>query len=103
MLSNKMEFILRFVSIVSAGLAILSPCLASLITKNTGTNYGTTLGVFSSVNSLGQVLGVVAGSVMMIWFVHLSYYIISILLLITACISIPKFRLNILRIKTIEN
>ena len=103
MLSNKIEFILLFVSIVSVGMAILSPCLASLITKNTGTNYGTTLGVFSSANSLGQVLGVVTGSVMMIWFVHLPYFIISILLAITACISIPKFRLNILRIKTIEN
>lgn len=103
MLSNKMEFILFFVSIVSVGMAILSPCLASLITKDTGKNYGTTLGVFSSVNSLGQVLGVITGSVMMIWFVHLPYFIISILLIITACISIPKFRLNILRIKTIEN
>lgn len=103
MLSNKMEFILLFVSIVSVGMAMLSPCLASLITKDTGKNYGTTLGVFSSVNSLGQVLGVITGSVMMIWFVHLPYFIISILLIITACISIPKFRLNILRIKTIEN
>ena len=103
MLSNQMIFILLFVSIVSFGMAILSPCLASLITKDSGKNYGTALGIFSSVNSLGQVLGVVIGSVMMIWFVHLPYFIISILLLITACISIPKFRLNILRIKTIEN
>ena len=99
MLSNKMEFILLFVSIVSVGMAILSPCLASLITKNTGTNYGTTLGVFSSVNSLGQVLGVVAGSVMMIWFVHLPYFIISIILLLTACIVVPKFRLRIFNLK----
>jgi DHA1 family multidrug resistance protein-like MFS transporter len=103
MLSNKMEFILLFVSIVSVGMAILTPCLASLITKESGNNYGAALGIFSSVNSLGQVLGVVIGSVMMISFVHLPYFIISILLLLTACIAVPKFRLNILRIKTIEN
>ena len=81
MLSNKMEFVLLFVSIVSVGMAILSPCLASLVTKDSKKNYGTTLGIFSSVNSLGQVLGVVSGSIMMIWFVHLPYFIISIILL----------------------
>jgi DHA1 family multidrug resistance protein-like MFS transporter len=96
MLSNKMEFILLFVSFISIGMAILTPCLASLITKDSGKKYGTTLGIFSSINSLGQVLGVVIGSVMMIWFVHLPYFIISILLLIIAAISVPKFRLKIL-------
>jgi DHA1 family multidrug resistance protein-like MFS transporter len=96
MLSNKMEFILLFVSFISIGMAILTPCLASLITKDSGKKYGTTLGIFSSINSLGQVLGVVIGSVMMIWFVHLPYFIISILLIIIAGISIPKFRLKIL-------
>ena len=103
MLSNKMEFILLFVSIVSVGMAILTPCLASLITKEAGKDYGTALGIFSSVNSLGHVLGVVIGSVMMIRFVHLPYFIISILLLLTACIAVPKFRLKILHLKNIEN
>ena len=103
MLSNKMEFILLFVSIVSVGMAILTPCLASLVTKESGKNYGTALGIFSSVNSLGQVLGVVIGSVMMISFVHLPYFIISILLLLTACIAIPTFRSKILHLKNIGN
>jgi DHA1 family multidrug resistance protein-like MFS transporter len=103
MLSNKMEFILLYVSIVSVGMAILTPSLASLVTKESGNNYGTALGIFSSVNSLGQVLGVVIGSVMMIYFVHLPYFIISILLLITACIAVPKFRSKFLHFKNIEN
>jgi DHA1 family multidrug resistance protein-like MFS transporter len=60
-----------FVSLISIGMAILTPCLASLITKNSGKQYGTTLGIFSSINSLGQMLGVVIGSILMIWFVHL--------------------------------
>jgi len=92
MSSNKMEFILLFVSIVSVGMAILTPCLASLITKDSGINYGTSLGIFSSVNSLGQMLGVIIGSVMMIWFVHLPYFIISIILFAVAFLSIRKFR-----------
>ena len=99
MLSNKIELILFFVSIVAGGMAILSPCLASLVTKDSRNNYGAALGIYSSVNSLGQMLGVVTGSVMMIWFVHLPYFIISIILLITACIAVPKFRLKILHLK----
>ena len=103
MLSNKMAFILLFVSIVSAGMAILTPCLASLVTKQSGKNYGTALGIFSSVNSLGQVLGVVIGSMMMISFGHLPYFIISILLLLTAFIAVPTVRLKILHLKNIGN
>ena len=96
MLSNKIELILFFVSIVAGGMAILSPCLASLVTKDSGNNYGTALGIYSSVKSLGQMLGVVTGSVMMIWFVHLPYFIISILLIMIAVLSVPKIRLKIL-------
>lgn len=98
MLSSEIGFILFFVSIVAAGMAILTPCLASLVTTESGEDYGTSLGIFSSVNSLGQMLGVVTGSVMMIWFVHLPYFIISIILLVTACITIPQLKLKLLRL-----
>ncbi|MEJ7827345.1 MAG: MFS transporter [Segetibacter sp.] len=103
MLSSEIGFILFFVSIVAAGMAILTPCLASLITKESGENYGTSLGIFSSVNSLGQMLGVVSGSVMMIWFVHLPYFIISIILFITACVAIPRSKFKILQLESIKN
>lgn len=94
MLSNKMALILLFVFIVSVGMAILIPCLASLITKDSGNKYGTALGVFSSVNSLGQVLGVLTGSVMMIWFVHLPYFILSFLLILTAYLHFKAGQYN---------
>ncbi|MDQ2862578.1 MAG: MFS transporter [Bacteroidota bacterium] len=102
MISNKMVFILIFVSLVSIGMAILTPCLASLITKETKRNYGTALGIYSSVNSLGQMLGVVTGSVMMIWFVHLPYFLVSIILFITACVAIPRPKLKIFQLETIK-
>jgi MFS family permease len=92
MITKKLEFILLYVSVISVGLAILTPALASLITKDTGKNYGTSLGVYSSVNSLGQALGVLIGSVLMIWFNHLPYFLISFLLFITAFFSIYGFR-----------
>jgi MFS family permease len=83
-------------------MAILTPCLASLITKDAGKNYGTSLGIYGSVNSLGQMLGVITGSVMMIWFVHLPYFIISIILFITAWVAIPRSKFKILQLENIK-
>ncbi len=102
MLSSKIGLILFFVSIVSVGMAILTPCLASLVTTESSKDYGTSLGIYSSVNSLGQMLGVVTGSVMMIWFVHLPYFIISIILFITSCVAIPRFKFKILQLENIK-
>jgi DHA1 family multidrug resistance protein-like MFS transporter len=92
MVPRKIEFILLYVSVISVGLAILTPALASLITKDTGKNYGISLGVFSSVNSLGQVLGVLIGAILMIWFDHLPYFLISFLLFIAAFFSVYGFK-----------
>lgn len=49
------------------------------------------------------MLGIVTGSIMMVWFVHLPYFIISIILLITAFLSVPQFKLKIFRFKNIGN
>jgi DHA1 family multidrug resistance protein-like MFS transporter len=102
MLSSEIGLILFFVSIVSAGMAILTPSLASLVTIESGETYGTSLGIYSSVNSLGQMLGVILGSVMMIWFDHLPYFIISIILFITAWVAIPRSKFKNLQLKNIK-
>ncbi len=94
MIPKKLGFILLFVSIIAVGLAILTPALASLITKDTGKNYGTSLGLFSAVSSLGQIFGVLAGSVLMIYFNHLPYFLVSFILILTACFSFSAFRLK---------
>lgn len=94
MIPRELEFILLYVAVISVGMAILTPALASLVTKESHKNYGISLGVFSSVNSLGQVVGVLFGSVFMIWFDHLPYYLISILLFIAAFFSIYGFQRN---------
>jgi DHA1 family multidrug resistance protein-like MFS transporter len=103
MLSPEIGVILFFVSIVSTGMAILTPCLASLVTLESGENFGTSLGIYSSLNSLGQMLGVVVGSVLMIWFVHLPYLIISIILFISALVAIPQINFKILHTKILKS
>ena len=93
--SRQMEWILLYVSFISIGMAILTPSLASLITKDSEKAYGTSLGVFSSVNSLGQVTGVVIGGVIMIWSDHLAYWIVAgILLVVAYLVRGPKLLLK---------
>lgn len=93
--TQQMELILIYVSFISMGMAILTPSLASLITKDSGKEYGASLGIFSSINSLGQVSGVVLGGIIMIWFDHLAYWIVAAILLVVAYLVLPKKRLLI--------
>ena len=82
--SRQMEWILIYVSSISIGMALLTPSLASLITKDSEKEYGASLGVYSSVNSLGQVTGVVIGGIIMIWSDHLAYWIVAAILMVVA-------------------
>ena len=91
--STEMKWILIYVSFISMGMAILTPSLASLITKDSEKEYGASLGIFSAVNSLGQVVGVVLGGIIMIWFDHLAYWIVAAILLVVAYLVLPKKRL----------
>jgi DHA1 family multidrug resistance protein-like MFS transporter len=88
--SKQMGLILIYVSFISTGMAILTPSLASLITKDSGKGYGASLGIFSSVNSLGQVAGVVIGGIIMIWSDHLAYWIVAVVLLVFAYLVLPQ-------------
>ena len=76
-------------------MAIFTPSLASLITKDSGKEYGASLGIFSTVNSLGQVAGVVIGGIIMIWSDHLAYWIVAVILMVFAYLLLPKKRLLI--------
>ena len=93
--STEMKWILIYVSFISMGMAILTPSLASLITKDSGKDYGASIGIFSSINSLGQVVGVVLGGISMIWFDHLAYWMVAAILLVVAYLVLPKKRLLI--------
>ena len=93
--SKQMEWILVYVSFISVVMAMLTPSLASLITKDSGKKYGALLGIFSAVNSLGKVIGVVIGGIIMIWFDHLAYWIIAAICLVVAYSVLPAKRLSI--------
>lgn len=89
-ISREMGWILFYVSFISVGIAILTPSLTSLVTKDSGKEYGASLGIFSAVNSLGQVAGVVMGGIIMIWSDHLAYWIVATILIIFSFIIIKN-------------
>ena len=89
-LSREMGWILFYVSFISVGIAILTPSLTSLVTKDSGKEYGASLGIFSAVNSLGQVTGVVMGGIIMIWSDHLAYWIVAVILVVFSYLFLPK-------------
>ncbi|MBK5272077.1 MAG: hypothetical protein JJE22_13785 [Bacteroidia bacterium] len=57
--------------------------------------YGTSLGIFSSLNSLGQVAGVVIGGIIMIWSDHFAYWVVAVILIVVAYLLLPKRKLLI--------
>lgn len=89
-MARGMEWILIYVSFISLGVAILTPSLTSLITKDSGKEYGASMGILGAVNSLGQVAGVVIGGIIMIWFDHLAYWLVGAILIIFAFIIIKN-------------
>lgn len=93
-ISREMGWILIYVSFISLGVAILTPSLTSLITKDSGKEFGASMGIFGAVNSLGQVAGVVIGGIIMIWFDHLAYWIVGIILILFAFILLRIIRIE---------
>jgi DHA1 family multidrug resistance protein-like MFS transporter len=94
--SREMGWILIYVAFISTGMALLTPSLASLITQDSKKEYGASLGIFSSFNSLGQVAGVVIGGVIMIWSNHLAYWLVAVVLVVSAYLVMPKNKMLIL-------
>lgn len=84
MTTQLMALMLVYVSLISIGMAILIPSLISLTTKCSAKRHGELLGIFGSVNSSGQVFGVLVGGAILIWYQHLSYWLVSAILFSTA-------------------
>ena len=99
--STEMKLILIYVSFISMGMAILTPSLASLVTKDSEKEYGASLGIFSAVNSLGHVAGVIIGGIIMIWSDHLAYWIVAVIFMVLAYLLLPKKGLLIYKSETI--
>jgi len=81
MTTKSLPVILLFVVVLALGMAVLIPSLAVLVTKSSGRDFGTALGIQSSSNSLGQAFGPPIGGLLLNWSIHLPYLLTGISLL----------------------
>jgi len=87
MMTEQLEFILIYVAIFALGIAVLTPSLASLVSKRSGKQFGTTMGYLNAAISLGQASGPVLGGILFVWQFH-APYLITVAFLIAATIYI---------------
>lgn len=73
MTATTLALVLVYVAIFAFGIALVTPSLATLVSKHDGKRSGTALGWQSAVNSLGQAGGPLAGGLLFAWYIHMPY------------------------------
>lgn len=86
------SFLLLFMIIMALGSALSRPTLASLISKETKEAQGTTMGVFSSFESLGRVFGPVLGGWLFSNFGFHSPFTLSAVLIFITLIFVVQIK-----------
>lgn len=72
-----------YVTIFGIGNALIRPCVTSLITQKTKVGQGVASGLLSSMDSLGRILGPLAGTVLYHYHLNLPFLFGGILLLLS--------------------
>ena len=80
-LAPSTPLVLLTVAALAAGLGLIAPNLATLVSRRAGRRTGATLGAQSAANSLGQVGGTLLGGVLFAWQMEAPYVAAAALLL----------------------
>lgn len=73
-LSNSFWTATLFISVFSAGNALIRPCVQSLITQKTTVGQGVASGLISSMDSLGRIIGPLFGTGIYAYGIKLPFY-----------------------------
>jgi len=92
MTTKDMLFILLYVTLFAMGVALITPTLASMVSKRAERNVGTALGQLTAANNLGQAFGPLVGGVLIGWQVHFPYFLTALLLGIAAFYTLVSNR-----------
>ncbi len=84
--TTEQYLILAFVGVLALGVGLLSPSLATLVSRRSGSRPGMVLGLQSAALSLGQVAGPLLGGFLFAWHPHAPYWVTSGLLLGAAAV-----------------
>jgi len=63
-----------FISIFGVGNGLIRPCITTILTKKSLTSNGQISGLIASSDSLGRILGPIAGSTLFAYSINLPYY-----------------------------
>jgi len=94
MIAEHMASVLVFVALFALGVALITPTVASMVSKWAGSDVGKALGQSTAANSLGQAAGPMAGGFMIGWQVHTPYLLTSLHLGIAAFSTLLFIRRN---------
>ncbi|MBW2094066.1 MAG: MFS transporter [Deltaproteobacteria bacterium] len=92
MRAEQMASVLVFVALFALGVALITPTLASMVSKWAGSDVGKALGQLTAANSLGQAAGPMVGGIMIGWQVHVPYLLTALFLGIAAFASLLLIR-----------
>ncbi len=91
MIVNTFTQIVISVGVLAFGVALITPSLASLISKVSENGIGEKMGILASVSSLGLAMGFFLGAGLYSVNIHLPYFSFSMIALVTAVYSIRKY------------
>ena len=84
--------VLIVVGLLALGVALITPNLASLVSKRGGRHTGAALGAQNAANSLGQAGGALFGSVLFSWQMNAPYVLTAALLAGVAVVLVSNAR-----------
>jgi len=85
-------FLLFFMVLMTLGSSMIRPTLATLVSKETHEGQGTTMGIFSSFESLGRVFGPMLGGWLFSTFDFHSPFTISAVLILLSLIFVVQIK-----------
>jgi MFS family permease len=88
--ANQLLFVLILIGLLAVGGAFITPNITSLISLKGGKDSGSALGVQKSVDSLGQVIGPIAGSWLLTINSSLPYLLTGISIILISLILLKK-------------
>jgi MFS transporter, DHA1 family, multidrug resistance protein len=80
LMARSLPIVLGVVAILAFGMALITPNLTALISKQGSQHMGTVLGIQNTANSLGQVGGAMLGGVLFTWQINAPYGFNGVLL-----------------------
>ena len=85
MTTQRMAFILSYVTLFGLGVSLISPTLAVLVSKRAGKQPGAALGQLDGASSLGLASGPALAGFLLSWQIH-APYLMTALLLVSAAV-----------------